>query len=106
MRVGCQWFGQIELRISTVLDLPQSFKVPQKYVTQPLGVHTWDPPLLCLLVFQPTRPDGIDRGTLTIITKNKQIKFPERYKTITFGLVYIKKHSTLDFLHKETFSNC
>lgn len=77
MRVGCQWFRQIELRISTVLDLPQSFKVPQKYVTQPLGVHTWDPPLLCLLVFQPTWPDGIDRGILTIITKNRQIEFPE-----------------------------
>lgn len=40
---------------------------------------------------------------LTIITKNRQIEFPERYKTIYVVLVYILKNIyTLDFLHKET----
>lgn len=41
--------------ISAVLDLPQRLKVAQKYVTQPLGVHTGDLPLFGLFILEPTR---------------------------------------------------
>lgn len=41
--------------VSAVLNLSQYFKVAQQYVTEPLGIHTWDLPLLCLFIFKPNR---------------------------------------------------
>lgn len=40
--------------VSAVLTLSQCFKVAQQYITQPLGIHTRDLPLLGFLIFQPT----------------------------------------------------
>lgn len=49
-----QWFRVCVDGVSAVLDLSQCFKVAQQYITQPLGVHTGDLPLLGLLIFHPT----------------------------------------------------
>lgn len=54
MLVGDEWFLQVEVGVSAVLDLPESLKVPQEDVTEPLGVDAGDPPLLGLLIFQTT----------------------------------------------------
>lgn len=43
--------------VSAVLDLPQGFKVAQQHITEPLSVHTWDLPLLCLFIFKPNRSE-------------------------------------------------
>lgn len=51
-----QWFRVCIDGVSAVMNLPQCFKVAQQYITQPLGIHTWDFPLLGLLIFKPTRP--------------------------------------------------
>lgn len=53
---GGQRVLQVEEGVAAVLDLPQRLKVPQQDVTEPLRVHARDPPLLGLLVFQPTGP--------------------------------------------------
>lgn len=39
--------------VSAVLNLSQRFKITQQYVTQPLGIYTWNLPLLGLLIFKP-----------------------------------------------------
>lgn len=49
-----QWFRMCVDGVSAVLDLSQCFKVAQQYITQPLGIHTRDLPLLGLLIFKPT----------------------------------------------------
>lgn len=47
---------EVEEGVAGVLDLPQRLEVPQQDVTEPLRVHTRDPPLLGLLVLQPAGP--------------------------------------------------
>lgn len=49
-----QWFRVCVDGVSAVLNLSECFKVAQQYITQPLGIHTWDLPLLGLLIFKPT----------------------------------------------------
>lgn len=51
--VGHQWFRVSIDTVSAVLDLSQCFKVAQQYITQPLSIHTWDLPLLGLLILEP-----------------------------------------------------
>ena len=50
--------------ISAVLNLSQCFKVTEQYVTQPLGIHTWDLPLFGLLIFKPTGSEERSAKTL------------------------------------------
>lgn len=47
---------EVEDGVAAVLDLPQCLEVAQQDVAEPLRVHTRDPPLLGLLVLQPTGP--------------------------------------------------
>lgn len=66
MLVGDEWFLQVEVGVSAVLDLPEDFKVPQENVTEPLGVDAGDPPLLGLLIFQTTGAEetGREKGLI------------------------------------------
>ena len=49
-----QWFSVVIVRVATVLDLPESIKVPQQDVTKPLSVDAVYLPLLGLLILQST----------------------------------------------------
>lgn len=49
-----QWFSMIIVRVATVLDLPESIKVSQQDVTEPLSIDTGYLPLLRLLILQST----------------------------------------------------
>lgn len=49
-----QWFSMIIVRIANVLDLPESIKVSQQDVTEPLSIDTVYLPLLRLLILQST----------------------------------------------------
>lgn len=62
--VGHQWFSVVVVRVPTVLDLPESVKVPQQDVTEPLGIDTGDLPLLGLLKLQSTE-DFADEDRVT-----------------------------------------
>lgn len=48
-----KWFRVCVDGVSAVLNLSQCFEIAQQYITQPLGIHTWDLPLLSLLIFKP-----------------------------------------------------
>lgn len=41
--------------VSAVLNLSQRFKVAQQNIAEPLGIHAWDLPLLCLFILEPNR---------------------------------------------------
>lgn len=41
--------------VSAVLNLSQCFKVAQQNIAEPLGIHAWDLPLLCLFILEPNR---------------------------------------------------
>lgn len=56
MLAGRERVLEVEHRVAAVLDLPQRLEVPQQDVTEPLRVHTRDPPLLGFLVLQPAGP--------------------------------------------------
>ena len=53
-----QWFSMVIVGVATVLDLPESIKVAQQDVTEPLGVDTGDLPLLGFLILQSTGAGG------------------------------------------------
>lgn len=55
LRVRHEGFRVCVYGVSAVLNLSQCFKVAQQYITEPLGIHTWDLPLLCLFIFKPNR---------------------------------------------------
>lgn len=55
--VGHQWFRLCKDGVSAVLSLSQCFKIAQQYMTQPLGIHTWDLPLFSLLIFKAIRSE-------------------------------------------------
>ena len=63
--VGHQWFLQVVVGVSNVLDLAEGLKVAQQDVAEPLGVHTGDPPLLGLLILQTTGPRTRARSEIT-----------------------------------------
>lgn len=57
--VGHQWFRVRVDGISAMVNLSECFKVSQQYITKPLGIYTWDFPLLCFLIFKATWSEKI-----------------------------------------------
>ena len=74
MLVGDEWFLQVEVGVSAVLDLPESLKVPQEDVTEPLGIDAGDPPLLGLLILQTTGPEETGRERVNTGDSNSKVK--------------------------------
>lgn len=77
--VGCQRFRVCEDRVSAVLNVPESVKVPQQDVAEPLGVNAGDLPLLGLLILEPHGP-GEKKTTLSTAT----VHLPTPHSLIDF----------------------
>ena len=62
------------VRVATVLDLPESIKVPQQDVTEPLSIDTGYLPLLGLLILHTTGAGETVIYNKTIADYNKATK--------------------------------
>lgn len=72
-----QWFSMCVDGVSAVVNLSQCFKIAQQYITQPLGINTWNLPLLGLLIFKPagffTDEDCVTATQISSVSGTSQV---------------------------------
>lgn len=68
----------VKVRVATVLDLPESIKVPQQDVTKPLSIDTGYLPLFGLLILLSTGDfadeDRVAAAKVTSIAGSSQVR--------------------------------